>query len=762
MKGILRQFSVARTPQQKEVAERRNTTLIEAARNMLANYKLPTTFWAEAVNTACYVKNRVLIVKPYNKTPYELFHGRTPTLSFMRPFRCPVTILNTIDHLGKFDGKANEGSGPDCLFDIDALKRTMNHELIVTGTNSNSFADTKASDNSGQARKEIEPIKDYIFLPLWTADPSFSQDPKSSHNDGFKPSSDDGKKVDEDLSTECEFNADGGIISSEFPFDPNMPALEDVNIFNFSNDDKDDDVVADMNNFDTTIQDLKIQTFLIKYTRLKKQYIDYIKLLELEVKTASTPMETQKSLLKDESSEEMDVHMYRSMIGSLMYLTSLRPDIMFAMCTCARYQVNPKVSHLYVVKRIFRYLKGQPKIGLWYPKDSSFYLVAYTDSDYARASLDRKSTTRGFQFLGCRLISWQCKKQIVIANSTIEAEYVAALSCRGQVLWIQNQLLDYGYNFRHTKIFIDNNRKGKKSVRLMKKKLFGNGIGVNTVRHNLLLLPSDPIEHAADEAVHKELGDSLVRAATTSSSLGAEQDIGGGPRCQETIGDTTAQTRRVKKLEKGNGSRTHKLKRLYKVGLTARVESSDDEESLGEDASKQGRIEVIDKDEDITLVNDQDDPDKDMFDVNVLGGEEVFAAAGQNKNVVSITTKELTLAQALEALKTSKPKVKGHVIQDPEEHVKLKKKDQIRLDEEAAKRLQSEFDEEARLNIVGERKRKESMRRADTREYKEAKEKKYPLTLPPLSMMLEKKLQIDYESEMAYQLCKLIKKQLKK
>ncbi|GJS90688.1 putative ribonuclease H-like domain-containing protein [Tanacetum coccineum] len=109
MKGILRQFSVARTPQQNGVAERRNRTLIKAARTMLADSKLPTTFWAEAVNTACYVQNRVLVVKPHNKTPYELFHGRTPTLSFMRPFGCPVTILNTIDHLGKFDGKADEG-----------------------------------------------------------------------------------------------------------------------------------------------------------------------------------------------------------------------------------------------------------------------------------------------------------------------------------------------------------------------------------------------------------------------------------------------------------------------------------------------------------------------------------------------------------------------------------------------------------------------------------------------------------------------------
>ncbi|GJZ29065.1 putative ribonuclease H-like domain-containing protein [Tanacetum coccineum] len=162
------------------------------------------------------------------------------------------------------------------------------------------------------------------------------------------------------------------------------------------------------------------------------------------VKTTSTPMETQKALLKDEDGKEVDVHLYRSMIGSLIYLISLRPDIMFAVCACARYQVNPKVSHLHAVKRIFRYLKGQPKLSLWYPKDSPFDLVAYTDSDYAGASLDWKSTTGGCQFLRCRLISWQCKKQTVVANSTTEVEDVAALSCCGQILWIQNQLLDYG------------------------------------------------------------------------------------------------------------------------------------------------------------------------------------------------------------------------------------------------------------------------------------------------------------------------------
>ncbi|GJT07942.1 putative ribonuclease H-like domain-containing protein [Tanacetum coccineum] len=738
-KGIKREFSVARTPQQNKVAERKNKTLIEAARTMLADSKLPTTFWAEEVNTACYVQNRVLVTKPHNKTPYELFLGRKPALGFMRPFGCLVTILNTIDHLGKFDGKADKGffvgysinrSGPNWLFDIDALTKSMNYKPVVAGNQSNGNASSKACDDAGKARMETVPGKDYILLPLWTADPPFSHNSKSSHDDGSKPSSDVEKKVTEDPRTESEsedqekednvnnsnnvnaagieVNAVGGKTSIELPVDLNMPVLEDYSIFESSSDDQDVGAEADMNNLDAfmpvshipttrvnkdhpleqVIGDLKLATqtknmtknleeygfvsttlkqrtnhkdlqkclfacFLsqeepkkaihalkdpswieamqeellqfklqevwtlvelpngkraigIKWVfrnkkdergvviknkaRLVAQGIEAIRLFlsydsfkdfvvyqmdvksaflygkieeevyvcqppgfedpdfpdrvykvekalyglhqaprawyetlstylldngfqrgkidktlfirrdkgdillvqvyvddiifgstkkslcnafeklmhekfqmssmgELtfflglqvkqkndgifisqdkyvaeilkkfgftEVKTASTPMETQKPLLKDKDGEEVDVHLYRSMIGSLMYLTSSRPDIMFAVCACARYQVNPKVS-LHAVKRIFRYLKGQPKLGLWYPKDSPFDLVAYTDSDYAGASLDRKST------IG-------------------EAEYVAASSCYGKCFGFRIKYLIIG--------------KAKKSVRL--------------------------------------------------------------------------------------------------------------------------------------------------------------------------------------------------------------------------------------------------------------------------------------------------------
>ncbi|GJW89534.1 putative ribonuclease H-like domain-containing protein, partial [Tanacetum coccineum] len=166
-----------------------------------------------------------------------------------------------------------------------------------------------------------------------------------------------------------------------------------------------------------------------------KYVADILKKIDFcSIRTATTPIESNKPLVKDEDGVDVDVHVYRSMIGSLMYLTASRPDIMFVVYACARFQVSPKASHLNAVKRIFRYLKHQPKLGLWYSKDSPFELEAYSDSDYGGASLDRKSTTGGCQFIGKRLISWQCKKQTIVENSTIKVEYVAGANCYGKVL----------------------------------------------------------------------------------------------------------------------------------------------------------------------------------------------------------------------------------------------------------------------------------------------------------------------------------------
>ncbi|GJU38185.1 putative ribonuclease H-like domain-containing protein [Tanacetum coccineum] len=265
----------------------------------------------------------------------------------------------------------------------------------------------------------------------------------------------------------------------------------------------------------------------------------------LGLQTTSTPI---KALVKDEEADNVDVHLYRSMIGSLMYLTASRPDITFVVCACARFQVTPKTSHLHVVKRIFKYLKCQPKLGLWYPRDSSFNLEDFSDSDYAGASLDRKSTT---------------------------GEYVAAANFYGQVLWIQNQMLDYGFNFMNTKIYIDN----ESTICIMKNPVFHSKTKHIEIRnhftrdsyekkliqvikihtnHNVADLLTKAFDVSRldereciikqkwvkDETVYKEWEDRMERAATTASSLEAEQNNGSGPRCQDTIlGGAEAQSR---------------------------------------------------------------------------------------------------------------------------------------------------------------------------------------------------------------------------
>ncbi|GKB76652.1 putative ribonuclease H-like domain-containing protein [Tanacetum coccineum] len=571
--------------------------------------------------------NTELLVRPkQSDQSANHYKCRKPALSFMRPFGCPVTILNTIDHLG---------SGPNWLFDIDALTKSMNYKPVFIGNQSNGSTGIKACDNTSKARMETIPGKDYILLPLSIQDPPFSSSSKDSFNVGFKPSEEEEKKDTEDPGNEdsevpsteeprvnqekdasvnstntintvsltvntagIEDNAVDENIVYRCDDDPNMPELEEIvyldddegmwihtnEVFapvarieairlflayasfkdfvvyqmdvksaflygkikeevyvcqppGFEDPDFPDRVYkvekalyglhqaprAWYETLSTYLLDNGFQrgkidkTLFIKRDKsdilLVQVYVDDIifgstrkkmctefekmmhkkfqmssmgeltfflglqvkqkedgifisqdkyvneilnKFSFSDVKTTRTPMETQKALLKDADGEDVDEHLYRSMIGSLMYLTSSRPDIMFVVCACARFQVNPKVSHLHAMKWIFRYLKGQPKLGLWYPKDSPFDLVAYTDSDYAGVILDRKSTIGGCQFLGCRLISWQCKKQNVVANSTTKAEYIAASNCCGQVLWIQNQLLDYGYNFMQTKIHIDN------------------------------------------------------------------------------------------------------------------------------------------------------------------------------------------------------------------------------------------------------------------------------------------------------------------
>ncbi|KAJ9560760.1 hypothetical protein OSB04_005920 [Centaurea solstitialis] len=763
-KGIERQYSAPRTPQQNGVAERRNRTLIEAARTMLVDSKLPITFWAEAVNTACYVQNRVLIVKSKGKTPYELFEKKKPFIGFLKPFGFPCTILNTKSQLGKFDSKSEDGflvgyssqskalrvfnsssriieesdnvecnentpnvrgTDPNWLFDIDSLTNSLNMSSAVeTGSKTDKSKETRKPfvmfpmptvdpiefcheeeepepekeddvdigpkeprENQSEKEKELEK-ETTLNLPvtLQEEDADGSQsldmsiiDPQITHQEDYIDNShsselnvtnlnEDGEGYESNLGvnlpeeplhlTRTQKNHPSSLVigdiqspmitrkqSKDLDFQNPHSAMfscflsqtEPKKVFDAMKDpswieamqeellqfvlqhvwdltdlpkghraigtkwifrnkkDKGgiviknkarlvaqgytqeegidyDDVFAPVarieairlflafasykqfwvyqmdvksaflygkieeevyvcqppgfedprfpdkvyklrkalyglhqaprawydtlstylleNQFERGVID---KTLFIKKKRLDlllvQIYVDdiifgstkeemckefedlmhkrfkmssmgeltfflglqvkqkedgilikqskYVKDMLtkfgfLDAKSASTPMETQKQLTADVEGEEVDVHQYRSMIGSLMYLTASRPDIMFAVSVCARFQVRPKDYHLQAVKRIFRYLKGQPRLGLWYPYESPFELLAYTDTDYGGASLDRKSTSGGCQF------------------------WVQDL-CHGSVLWIQNQMLDYGITFLNTPVYIDNN-----------------------------------------------------------------------------------------------------------------------------------------------------------------------------------------------------------------------------------------------------------------------------------------------------------------
>ncbi|GJS24441.1 putative ribonuclease H-like domain-containing protein [Tanacetum coccineum] len=745
MKGILRQFSVARTPQQNRVAERRNRTLIEAARTMLADSK-------------------------------------TPTLSFMRPFGCLVTILNTIDHLGKFDGKADEGFFVGYSLNSKAF-RVFNSRTRIVEENLHIRFSESTPNVIGQARKETEPIKDYILLPLWTADPPYSQDPKSSHDDGSKPSSDNGKKVDEDprKESECndqekednvnstnnvnaagtnEVNAVGGKTSIELPFDPNMPALEDYSIFDFSRDDEDDGAVADMNNLDTTIQVSPIPT-----TRIHKDHpLDQV-IGDLQSATQTRKMSKN---LEEHGFCDMCEELLQFKLQEVWTLVDL-PNRKRAIGSKWVFR-NKKDKRGIMIRIKQMVVKGyaQEKGLLWRSLclvdkeliEIRLFLAYASFKDFVVYQMDVKSA-----FLygkieeevsqGCRHSQWKskallkdedgeevdgfyCKKQTVVANSTTEVEYVAASSC---------YLLSKAFD-----------RKAKKSVKLMMKKLFRMELELCCNQSNArkpkrkdpqVPQPSDPIENVTDEVVYKELGDSLVRAATTTSSLEAEHDSGnisktqskatpnessslgttsgGGPGCQKTMGDTIAQTRFENVSKHSNDSllargflilRDKGPLKIYEIVVLKRIESSDYEESLGEDASKQREL--------LPLI---------QIDINYP-----VSTAGDATTVSAVTTTptittvdDITLAQALIEIKSTKPKEKGVVIQELGESITIissqlssqqsqdkgkgiliepmkpiKKKDLIRLDEEAALNLQAGFDEQERLTREKVEKEKEA------------------------------------------------------
>nr|GEV52316.1 retrovirus-related Pol polyprotein from transposon TNT 1-94 [Tanacetum cinerariifolium] len=726
MKGIKREFSVARTLEQNGVAKRKNRTLIEVAKTMITDSKLTITFWAEVDNTACYVQNRVLVIKPHNKTPYELFLSKKPTLSFMRPFRCPITILNTIDHLVKFDGKANEGffvgystnskafrvlnsrtriveenlhvkfsentpnitrSRPNWLFDIDSLTKSMNYKPIIVGNQSNGSA--------GKAKVETVPDKDYILLPLWTLDLLFSSSSKDSPGDGFKPSGEEEKKDTKDLGNE-ESEAP---ITKEPRVNQEKDSVNSTNIVNAvsltinaaSNellllmDVKSAFLYGKIDEEVYVCQPLRFEdpefpnrvykvekalyglhhaprawkemctefekmmhkkfqmssmgdpTFFLGLQVTQKDdgiFISQDKCVDeilkkfgfSTVKTASTPMETSKPLMKDENAEDVDVHLYRSIISSLIYLTSSRPDIMFV--------------------------------------DSLFDLEAYTDSDYAGASLDRKSTIGSSEVLiDGRLTvlicnglyindDWNEVKQLLMMELRL-----TLTSCIKQ-FWVTAKAKNINGKVQiHAKV------DGKKVI-----------IYETTIRRYLKFEDEDGVDCLSNEFIFEQLP--LMRVGKDFSGrdtplfptmlVPAQKEklvniLGSGEdrlklqelmklctKLSERVLDLettkTAQAkeisslkRRVKRLEKKKMSRTHWLKRLYKIGLFTIVESSVEEQK------DQERYD-----------------DQEMFDTDVFNDEEVVVEDITAASTTVVSIDDITLAQALVEIKTSKPKERDY------------------------------------------------------------------------------------------------------
>ncbi|GJS29557.1 putative ribonuclease H-like domain-containing protein [Tanacetum coccineum] len=286
MKGIRREFSVARTPQQNGVAKRKNMTLIKAAKTMLADSKLPTTFWAEAVNTVCYVQNILVlgvVIKPHNKTPYKFFLGKKHALSFMRPFGCPVTILNTIDHLGN-QTNGNAGTKEN----IDARQAEMNTvpgpqyvllPFLTSDSQSPKNSEDKVADDAGKKNGVEDPAKEgrgkdhknefesvfgqdkdanstyRMFTPVSTAESSYENLEGSTPVNAATPSNDD------------------------YPTDPLMPDLEDTadlqdtRIFDNAYDDEDVGAEADLNNLETTMSVSPIPTTRIHRDHPKDQIL---------------------------------------------------------------------------------------------------------------------------------------------------------------------------------------------------------------------------------------------------------------------------------------------------------------------------------------------------------------------------------------------------------------------------------------------------------------------------------------------------------
>ena len=672
--GFNHNFSAPRTPQQNGVVERKNRTIQEMARSMLNEISLPKYFWAEAVNTSCYILNRVFIRPNMNKTPYELWKGRKPNIGYFRVFGCKCFILNTKDNLGKFDAKSDVGifigysthskayriynkrtnvveesihvafdeTNPPTSKSLDDDVVGLGDEVqnLEIGETSNAPSQTpkeeppveKVNESQGMNSNlphewkfksahpidqilgdpsqgvttrnslrnlcnfiafisQIEPknfkeaeVDEFWLLAMQEEINQFIRNnvwelvPRPSHQSVIGTKWVYRNKVDEHgvivrnkarlvaqgynqeegidyeetfapvarlesirmlLAFACHKNfilyqmdvksafLNGYIMEEVYVSQP--PGFQNHKYPNhvyklkkalyglkqaprawyerlstflisngFSMGKADNTLFIKRKSKDIIIVQIYVDDIIFGATndalceefskcmhsefemsmmgelnfflglQIKQQkdgifigqtkYIkDLLQKFDLaNAKSMNTPMSTSIKMDKDESGKNVDITKYRGMIGSLLYLTASRPDILFSVGLCARYQSCPKESHLSAVKRIFRYLIGTMNLGLWYPKNSNFEIVSYSDADFAGCKTDRKSTSGTCHFLGNSLVSWFSKKQNSVALSTTEAEYIAAGSCCAQILWMKQTLKDFDVDFECIPIKCDN------------------------------------------------------------------------------------------------------------------------------------------------------------------------------------------------------------------------------------------------------------------------------------------------------------------
>nr|GEW76093.1 putative LRR receptor-like protein kinase [Tanacetum cinerariifolium] len=626
--GIMRQYSVARTPQQNGVAEKRNITLIEAARTMLTDLKLPTTFWAEVVNTACYVQNK--------------------------------------------------------LFDIDTLTKTMNYQPVVAGTQFNGNAE-----------------------------------PKSSQDTGFKPSNDVGKKVNEDprQETECkdqeekdsvnntnrvnvvsltvnvasnEVNAVGTKSSIGLLDDPYMPELEDINILKtqmkmflvFRNKlDKRGIMIRNMARLvaqgytqeeGIEYDEVFAPVAKIEAIRLFLAYASFkdFVVYQIDVKSAFLyeKIKEEVYVCQPQRFEDPDfpdkVYKVEKALYGLHQASRAWPDIMFAVYACARYQVNPKVSHLLIVKRIFRYLKGQPKLGLWYPKESPFDLMAYTDSDYAGASLDKRE---GFE----QIEDFLNEHPIRFIQTFLDK----------QIDGMPTHKEKYNVSLHTKKVFVNMKRIGTRFFG-KETRLFPTIVGLNQIhmgkgstqptdsQHTPTFDMPPPKPKKTQKPRHPKRKTTKVPQPNESTDIAADEAVykEGAPRHH---GDTSAHTRVISAFDDGTLDK--------------------------EDTSKHRMIDEMDADEDIALQVSAAHVTTAIADILVSNAETMVTTSPTITAESTKTNVEVTRA----------PKRKGVMIQHPEEttstktassqqpHVQDKDiQEKVDVDYQLTERLQAEEQQE--------------------------------------------------------------------